>query len=333
MVSFQDKLAAGLARRGVEVCYDLSDSPYQAVLVIGGTRDLAGLWKARRRGARIVQRLDGMNWLHRVRSRAGIGRVSLRHFLRAEYGNWLLAFIRARLAQRIVYQSLFSQRWWEQVHGATRVPFTVVYNGVDLQVYSPAGVGSPPMERYRVLLVEGSLMGGYELGLETAVHLVENLSTEYQQVSGKPVELMIVGRVADDLKSRWMQRTTVPLQWTGVLPRQAIPEVDRSAHLLYSSDIHAACPNSVIEALACGLPVLSYDTGALAELVDDQAGRVVPYGGDAWRLDTPDGGALAQGAVHILTNLEGFRVAARQRAETMFGLDKMVESYLNVLLK
>ena len=81
------------------------------------------------------------------------------------------------------------------------------------------------------------------------------------------------------------------------------------------------------------MPVLSYDTGALAELVDDQAGRVVPYGGDAWRLDTPDGGALAQCAVHILTNLEGFRVAARQRAETMFGLDKMVESYLNVLLK
>jgi hypothetical protein len=34
MVSFQHKLAAGLAARGVEVCYDLRDTPYAAVLVI-----------------------------------------------------------------------------------------------------------------------------------------------------------------------------------------------------------------------------------------------------------------------------------------------------------
>ena len=44
-------------------------------------------------------------------------------------------------------------------------------------------------------------------------------------------------------------------------------------------------PNSVIEALACGLPVVSFDTGALPELVTPGAGRVVAYGGDPWRLD------------------------------------------------
>ena len=46
MVSFQARLAAGLRKRGVEVCFDLADTPYQVVLVIGGTRQVSGLWQA-----------------------------------------------------------------------------------------------------------------------------------------------------------------------------------------------------------------------------------------------------------------------------------------------
>ena len=109
LVSFQEKLSAGLRRRGVEFSQELADGPFAAVLVIGGTRDLPGLWRARRQGARIVQRLNGMNWLQRVRP------AGWRHFLRAEYGNRLLALIRGRLAQRIVYQSHFARGWWERV--------------------------------------------------------------------------------------------------------------------------------------------------------------------------------------------------------------------------
>jgi glycosyltransferase involved in cell wall biosynthesis len=102
--------------------------------------------------------------------------------------------------------------------------------------------------------------------------------------------------------------------------------------LLYSSDVNAACPNSVIEALACGLPVLSFDTGALSELVKDDAGRVVPYGGDPWRLDPPDVPALSQAALEILREQDRFRQGARRRAEEAFGLDAMLDAYLEVLL-
>ena len=54
----------------------------------------------------------------------------LRHFLRAETGNWLLAYIRSRLADHIVYQSDFSQRWWERAHGPTRVGSSVLTVGL-----------------------------------------------------------------------------------------------------------------------------------------------------------------------------------------------------------
>ena len=329
MVSFRRRLATGLARRGVDLGDDLEDGRYDAVLVIGGTRQLAGLWRARRRGARIVQRLDGMNWLHRLR------RTGLRHYLRAEYGNWLLSFIRSRLAEGVVYQSEFARGWWERVYGRTLVPWRVIYNGVDLSVYSPTGPGQPPVDRWRILLVEGSLMGGYELGLEAAVDLageISQLGNYAHSLLMNRVELMVVGRVSPETRLRWEQRASVPIVWADLQPPERIPEIDRSAHLLYSADLNAACPNSVIEALACGLPVLSFDTGALPELVVGDAGRVVPYGGDPWRLERPDISALGEAALEILGDQARFRRAARSRAEGAFGLDDVVQRYMDVLL-
>jgi glycosyltransferase involved in cell wall biosynthesis len=335
MVSFQEKLSAGLARRGIEVCYDLSDRPYRSVLVVGGTRQLAGLWRARRRGARIVQRLDGMNWMQRVT------RTGIRHRLRAEYGNLLLAYIRGRLADRVVYQSEFSRDWWERARGKTGVPFEVIHNGVDLAVFTPEGRGERPDDRACILLVEGSLMGGYEFGLANALDLALGLAARSTGAPGgtRKVELRVAGRVTPAEKDAWERRLAdqnqagrVSLAWAGLVPHDCIPELDRSAHLLFSGDLNPACPNSVIEALACGAPVVAFATGALPELVSGEAGRVVPYGGDPWRLDRPDLPSLVEGAMEVLADQPRFRQGARRRAEEMFALDRMVDRYAHVLL-
>ena len=321
MVSFRGKLAKGLAERGIGVSYDLADVPYSAILVIGGTRDLPGLWRAKRHGVRIVQRLDGMNWIHRRR------KTGWRHFLRAEYGNIILSVIRSRLADQIVYQSEFSQQWWERIHGVNRSPWCVVYNGVDLEGYTPDGSGNIPEDHARVLVVEGSIGGGYEWGLETAIQMCEQLKNKFPH----KVEAMVVGRVSATLQREWKSKTDVSLNFTGQVPAERIPELDRSAHVLYAADLNAACPNSVIEAMACGLPVVAFDTGALSELISVDAGRLVPYGGDPWKLDPPDIGGLVEATNIVINNQAGFRKAARKRAVEAFGLDHMVEGYLDAL--
>ena len=320
VTSFQAKLAAGLERRGHKVCFSLDEMPCQAVLLTGGVRDLPGLVRARRGGARIVQRLDGINWLHR-RLPTGV-----RHYLRAEYGNRLLALLRSRFVTHIVYQSTFVRDWWRSSFGQERTPHSVIHNGVDLAVFKPDGPYERPPGQFRLLLVEGSLQGGYESGLATALELAERLA------ESRPVELQVVGRLSPELQAATQKKSRVPIRWAGLVPHEQIPGIDRSAALLYSADLNAACPNSVIEALACGLPVVAFATGALPELVTGSSGRLVPYGGDPWKLDRPDVPALAGAAAEILQNQPRFRAAARQRAEEAFGLDWMVERYLDVLL-
>ncbi len=322
-VSFQNRLMAGLSARGVTVHHDPLAEDVAVILVNGGSKRLSALWKARRRGVRIVQRLNGMNWIHRRRP------THLRQFLRAEINNRLLAFIRRHLADEIVYQSNFARTWWRTVYGKSGLPSRVIYNGVDLNIFTSAGLHQRPTDFFRIQLVEGHLGGGNETGLANGIALTRLLSQELDQL----VELMVVGDVPPAVKTHWQQQTGTRLVWGGTVDSDQIPIINRSAHLLFSSDLNAACPNSVIEALACGLPVIAFATGSLPELIEGDAGRVVPYGSNYWKLETPDIAALAAAARLVLQQQDRYRLAARQRAEMLFDVNQMVERYLEVLLQ
>jgi len=317
--AFQSRLGLGLGLRGIEVTFDGTDRRIDAVLVNGGTRQLRRLRRLRARGLPVIQRLDGMNWIHRRR------RTGALHFLRAELNNLNLRLIRHQFSDGQVYQSYFSQAWWERAAGPNRNPAWVVYNGVPLDVYTPVVDPAPPTDRIRLAVIEGRLAGGYEVGLEWALNLASGLSRKAQ----KPVELVIAGMAKPDVIPP--PRDGVDVRWLGEVAPEAIPALDRSAHLLFAADLHPACPNTVIEAMACGLPVVSYDTGALPEMVVGDAGRLAAYGSNPWQVEPPDAGALVEAALGVLAEPERFRKGARRRAEQAFGLERMVEGYVTAL--
>jgi glycosyltransferase involved in cell wall biosynthesis len=319
VTSFRLKFEDGLRARGVDVTHDPSQ-PADVILVLAGTRHLLPLWKARRCGTRIVQRLDGINWIHRVRW------AGPRYTVRAIYGNANLSLIRARLAHQVIYQSEFIKGWWEDWYRPARVPSSVIINGVDLDRYTPHGLHERPSMHYRILVVEGSLAGGQNYGVMNAAALANVLSKKFK------IELTVVGRVDGRTKNKLKDQIAFRLQFMDTIPREQIPWLMRSSHLLFSAEINPPCPNSVIEALACGLPVVGFDTGSLSEIVRGDAGRLVPYGADEWKLQTPDIPALANAALEVLNEQDRFRTLARARAEAVFDVEKMVDEYLKILL-
>jgi glycosyltransferase involved in cell wall biosynthesis len=320
VTSFRLKFEEGLRARGVEVTNDSSEQA-DGLLVLAGTRHLVSLRNARRRGMRIVQRLDGINWVHRVRW------AGLRYTVRAIYGNRNLSFIRARLTDHVIYQSRFIKHWWEDWYRPARVPSSVIINGADLNRYTPHGLHERPSGHYRLLVVEGSLAGGLNYGLFNATSLAEALSKKFK------MELMIVGNVDGRTKHKLKSQTSFRLQFMDTVPREHVPWLMRSAHLLFSAEVNPPCPNSVIEALSCGLPVIGFDTGSLSELVEGDAGRLVPYGTNPWKLEPPDIPSLANAAAEVLDDQNRFRTYARERAESVFDVENMVDEYLKVLLE
>ena len=175
-----------------------------------------------------------------------------------------------------------------------------------------------------MLVVEGHLDRAHETELENIMGLARRLRE-------RPAEVSVAGDVPQSYIERYEAIDPGLVKWLGVVGREQVPELARASHLLFAVDIHAACPNSVIEALACGLPVLAFDTGSMAEMVPPSAGRVAAWGGDDWKLDPPDLDGLARAAEDILALQGELRAGARGRAEALFDLEPMVEAYRRVL--
>lgn len=319
--SFQARLSEELRADGIGVTYDADDPAVSAILVVGGTRHLQELRAAKRRGVRIVQRLNGMNWVQRQKF------TGVKHFLRAEVNNWILSTTRRTLADRIVYQSEFTQSWWQRVYGEVHAPGTVIYNGVNLEEYAPLAGIHPPADRYRMLMVEGNMGNGYEQGLITAVEMAVLLKNRLD----RPLELRVVGRVPEELKAT-VAKKDLDIFWKGVVKRDEIPAIDCAAHVFFSADVNAACPNAAIEALACGLPVIGYDTGAIPELIVAGSGEVARYGGNPWKLEAPDLHTLVDAAYTVIHANDTYRTAARRRARAAFDIHEIAQKYKKILL-
>jgi glycosyltransferase involved in cell wall biosynthesis len=86
--------------------------------------------------------------------------------------------------------------------------------------------------------------------------------------------------------------------------------------------------NTVLEAMATGLPVVATDVGGTGEMVEDGVtGRLVPPG---------DSTALARAIGQLVADLplrEQMGRAGRARAESVFSIERMVADYEDYYLK
>jgi len=104
--------------------------------------------------------------------------------------------------------------------------------------------------------------------------------------------------------------------------RSDVPAVMRGLHGFVLPSLAEGVSNTVLEAMACGLPVVATRVGGNAELVDDgRTGMVVP---------SDDVAAMADALCHLAQQpQEAARMgsAGRQAVEQRFSLKAMVGAY------
>ncbi len=110
------------------------------------------------------------------------------------------------------------------------------------------------------------------------------------------------------------------LHFAGDLRHERLPDVYRQATVFVQASLHEAQGMAVLEAAACGVPIVGTPVGALADLAPDAAVTSPP--GDPLRL--------AQAILSVLDDPARGRElgqAARARVEQMYGLEVAVERF------
>ncbi len=311
---FQNRFETVVKSKGWRVVYPDDNIVPDVVLVVGGTKRMGWLLKLKQKKVPIIYRLDGMSWLHREK------KSSVSKWITSERGNLIMKIIRSVFASYIVYQSDFVKQWWSRSGWWSKQKNTIIYNGVDINKFKPRSVGNGELS---ILCIEGNIdYTPFSIDLLNALQkkLIEESSFK---------SLILYG----NFESPEAQKKLSPaIDYRGSLANDKIAGVYKDAIYL-SLDINAACPNTVIEALASGIPVLGFDSGALKELVDENpsAGEIVAYGGDPWKIDFPDVNALIDAAHKIKENWEVYSKNARKSALQRYDMENVVNKYVEII--
>jgi glycosyltransferase involved in cell wall biosynthesis len=133
-------------------------------------------------------------------------------------------------------------------------------------------------------------------------------------------------RAAEGLADRLAVADSI--SFSGRYRQEEAPAIYGAADAYVMTKYNDPCPNTVLEALACGLPVLYSNSGGVPELVGSDAGIGLDCGEEDWnRPRVPSAEAIATGMQQIAASPAGFAAAARQRAVERFDLSHWLDRH------
>jgi sugar transferase (PEP-CTERM/EpsH1 system associated) len=218
------------------------------------------------------------------------------------------------------------ERYLEGPIGVPSSRIDQIYNGVDTEVFTPAPgtrarIEGCPFDRPEHFLV-GTV--GRMQAVKNPVALARAFARAVKsRTRGHLLRLVMVGDGPQrgEVESVLAEAGVRDLAW---LPgeRSDIPEIMRGLDCFVLPSLAEGISNTVLEAMASGVPVVATRVGGNPELVDDEStGRLVPSGSDD---------ALTAAVLRYFDDPATARRhggAARSAVVRRFSLDRMVQDY------
>lgn len=314
---FSDKLAQEFVKQGIRPTYRRLGSAEAALIFSTSWGDwfhrLCNRWKVR-----TVVRVDGFMVPSYFDNRDQLpGYQDRRMSAEAMFLNYRLQRDLS-MSDFVIYQSAFSKRMTDHYLFNRRHNFEIVHNGVDLDHFRPG----PKRLGRRCLLSIGSLRNEYMLG--SVLPVFDRLWRPYD------LDLLVVGSIAPICRQQideYLQlhpELADRIKVVGPVPNSDLPAYLSEADVMIHPRLGDWCPNTVIESMACGVPVVCGSWGGAAELVGD-GGIVVSTG--EWTYGEEFHEGLAQATGRILADLERYKTNARRRAEEVFDIRVVAARY------
>lgn len=213
-------------------------------------------------------------------------------------------------ADHVFFQSAFCKLSADRFYGERAGSWEVLHNPVDTSRFVPAARMSRPL----TLLLGGNQYQRYRL--EAAL---ETLALVHRERSDAC--LLVAGALsfADDAHGQTealVRRLGLAgaVELLGPYTQAEAPALMQRADVLLHTKYNDPCPTVVLEAMACGLPVVYSASGGTPELVGDDAGIGIAAPLD-WDHDHPPAAEeLAEAVLRVAGRPSDYSAAARERA-------------------
>lgn len=233
-------------------------------------------------------------------------------------------------ADHVIYQSEFcrisAERYLEPTQGTSEV----VYNPVDTTHFVPADT---PIQGPLTMVCAGSHHFWYRI--RTALDVL----AETRQRIGD-ARLLLAGRYLwSEHEAQSLQEVqnyadllgvSRALEILGSYTQAQAPDIIRRGHILLHTNYNDCCPRLVIEAMACGLPVVYSASGGVPELVGREAGIGVPAQLDWDQVHAPDALEMAKAVLRIAEHLPEYSNNARSRAVVRFDVQHWLQRHQDI---
>jgi colanic acid/amylovoran biosynthesis glycosyltransferase len=210
-------------------------------------------------------------------------------------------------------------------YGLDRAKVALIRPAVDPGFFSPPDARGGENGTFRVVSI-GLLrwLKGWEYGLEAIARAIER---------GVPARLELFGgdpdpAVGEDSEAERLLHTVADLDLDGHVrlhgdvPSEQVRDALRVADVLLHPSLSEGIPTVILEAMACGLPVVATDCGGVREaLRDGVEGLVVP---------SRDADAIADALAALWADpglCERMGAAGRERVRSSFALASQLEQY------
>jgi glycosyltransferase involved in cell wall biosynthesis len=311
--TFAQKFSDAAKKNGINVLNSFS-SDFDTLFIIAD----CSLWYpiiAKILRKKIVQRLDGV------------------YHPATPAGKWYpiynlkMQIIHNFLADVVIYQSEFSKLSCEKFLGKIRAAKTaIIYNGVDTE---------------RIPKKTTSHSDGAPTKLLTFAKFrrrdqIEPIIESVKLLDSKKFTLDIYGSYTENLKGHF-ENLPDHILLRGKKSNEEMLQILHQYDIFLFSD-QSACPNSVIEAMAAGLPVAAFNRGSIPELIKpgyngeianvrentDSFMDIYPFGRDQFKT-------FSNAIKKISEAWNGYTRNSTHEVSERFKLNTMMENYLNTL--
>jgi sugar transferase (PEP-CTERM/EpsH1 system associated) len=224
--------------------------------------------------------------------------------------------------------------YYIRVVGVSAQRISTIHNGVDTETYTARGAEARREKKAKLGLPPGEIL----IGAVGSLYWVKDPQTPLEAVAK-------VLRKRDDVRFLWVggdRAGDVPLKeklqaqvkelgiekkilYLG--PRDDVPSILAALDIFVSSSITEGMSNSILEAMASGLPVVATDVGGNSEIIQNREhGYLIPPRRPEVLADV----LLQLASNRRLRTSLGRR--ARQRIEEKFSRKKMIENYQQMYL-